>query len=84
MVGDGAYYEKRMNEYMKSFDHTKSAKFIGPPKVKEYYPNYGNRLKVEETFHGNNPTNYWLCKKRSIGYTIPLFALLSENKVTCA
>lgn len=48
IVGDGAYYKKRMQNNMMQFVNTKSAKFIGPPgkgiKV------YGNRLKVEETF----------------------------------
>jgi len=48
IVGDGAYYEQRMLEYMKQHQNTQDAKFIGPPeKPKE---SYCNRLKVEETF----------------------------------
>jgi hypothetical protein len=48
VVGDGAYYEKRMEEYMIGNDNTKDAKFVGPPRNGD--KNYGNRLKVEETF----------------------------------
>jgi hypothetical protein len=48
VVGDGAYYKKRIDNNLKQFENTKDAKFVGPPgkgiKV------YGNRLKVEETF----------------------------------
>lgn len=48
VVGDGAYYKKRMRDYMKQNRHSEKAKFIGPPK--DGSKNYGNRLKVEETF----------------------------------
>jgi hypothetical protein len=48
VVGDGAYYEKRMEEYMNDNENTKDAKFVGPPGNGD--KNYGNRLKVEETF----------------------------------
>lgn len=48
VVGDGVYYKKRMEEYINDYEHTKYAKFIGPPGNGRQ--NYGNRLKVEETF----------------------------------
>ena len=48
MVGDGAYYKNRMENYTKNNDNTKNSRFIGPPG--DGSKNYGNRLKVEETF----------------------------------
>lgn len=48
VVGDGAYYKKRMVEYISTNKNTEEARFIGPPK--DGGKNYGNRLKVEETF----------------------------------
>jgi len=47
-VGDGGYYKKRMEESMKNNKTTEGARFIAPPGNGE--KNYGNRLKVEETF----------------------------------
>ena len=43
VVGDGAYYKKRMITYMNNNQNTKEARFIGPPK--DGGKNYGNRLK---------------------------------------
>ena len=48
VVGDGAYHQKRMEDYIKGNQNCEKAKFIGPPK--DGSKNYGNRLKVEETF----------------------------------
>ena len=48
VVGDGAYHQKRMEDYIKQNQNCEKAKFIGPPK--DGSKNYGNRLKVEETF----------------------------------
>ena len=48
VVGDGGYYKKRMEKSMKNNKNTEGARFIGPPGNGE--KNYGNRLKVEETF----------------------------------
>jgi hypothetical protein len=48
VVGDGAYYKNRMEDYIKQNQNCEKAKFIGPPK--DGSKNYGNRLKVEETF----------------------------------
>lgn len=48
VVGDGAYHRKRMEEEIKTHQCTEKARFIGPPK--DGSKNYGNRLKVEETF----------------------------------
>jgi hypothetical protein len=48
VVGDSPYYEKRMEEPMNGNDNTKDAKFVGTPGNGD--KNYGNRLKVEETF----------------------------------
>ena len=48
IVGDGAYHQKRMLEYIEQHRNTKKAKFIGPPG--KSVKSYGNRLKVEETF----------------------------------
>ena len=48
VVGDGAYYKNRMEEYMDDNNNTRDARFIGPPGNGD--KNYGNRLKVEETF----------------------------------
>lgn len=48
VVGDGVYYRKRMLDYMKKNQNSEKARFIGPPK--DGSKNYGNRLKVEETF----------------------------------
>jgi hypothetical protein len=48
IVGDGAYYKKRMLNYMRQYQNTRNAKFIGPPIGSK--KSYGNRLKVEETF----------------------------------
>lgn len=48
VVGDGAYYKNRMEDYMQQNQCSKKARFIGPPK--DGSKNYGNRLKVEETF----------------------------------
>ena len=48
VVGDGAYYKNRMEDYMRQNQYSKKARFIGPPK--DGSKNYGNRLKVEETF----------------------------------
>jgi hypothetical protein len=52
VVGDGAYYKKRMLNYLEQNTNTDNARFIGPPKrsAKSQNQNYGNRLKVEETF----------------------------------
>ena len=47
VVGDGAYHQKRMEDYIKQNQNCEKAKFIGPPKNGS--KNYGNRLKVEET-----------------------------------
>lgn len=48
ILGDGAYHQKRMLEYIEQHQNTKKAKFIGPPG--KSVKSYGNRLKVEETF----------------------------------
>ncbi|MBY0378764.1 MAG: IS5 family transposase [Burkholderiales bacterium] len=48
VVGDGAYHQKRMEDYMKQNQNCESARFIGPPN--DGSKNYGNRLKVEENF----------------------------------
>ncbi len=48
VIGDGAYHQKRMEDYIKQNQNCEKAKFIGPPK--DGSKNYGNRLKVEETF----------------------------------
>ncbi|WP_339051697.1 IS5 family transposase [Candidatus Lariskella endosymbiont of Epinotia ramella] len=48
IVGDGAYYKKRMLYYMQCCSNTSASCFVGPPK--DGSKNYGNRLKVEETF----------------------------------
>ena len=48
VVGYGSYYKKRMSNYMTRNQNTKNSKFIGPPRNGSR--NYGNRLKVEETF----------------------------------
>jgi hypothetical protein len=48
VVGDGAYYKQRMNKSLHQNKHTRDARFIGPPQ--DGGKNYGNRLKVEETF----------------------------------
>ena len=48
IVADGAYYRKRMIEYMDAHLNTQNSKFIGLPR--KGYRTYGNRLKVEETF----------------------------------
>ena len=48
VVGDGAYYKNRMENYIQNNDNTKNSRFIGPPG--DGSKNYGNRLKVEETF----------------------------------
>lgn len=48
VVGDGGYYKRRMETTMKHNENTEEARFIGPPGNGE--KNYGNRLKVEETF----------------------------------
>lgn len=48
VVGDGGYFKNRMEASMKDHKNTKSARFIGPPGNGQI--NYGNRLKVEETF----------------------------------
>jgi hypothetical protein len=48
IVGDRAYHQKRMLEYIEQHRNTKKAKFIGPPG--KSVKSYGNRLKVEETF----------------------------------
>ena len=48
VIGDGAYYKRRMLDYMKQNQTSEKARFIGPPK--DGRKNYGNRLKVEETF----------------------------------
>lgn len=48
VVGDGVYYKKRMEQYINNYEHTKNARFIGPPGNGQQ--NYGNRLKIEETF----------------------------------
>lgn len=48
VVGDGAYYKNRMEDYMRQNQYSEKARFIGPPK--DGSKNYGNRLKVEETF----------------------------------
>lgn len=48
VVGDGGYYKRRMENSMKNNKNTEEARFIGPPGNGE--KNYGNRLKVEETF----------------------------------
>ena len=38
----------RIEDYIKNNDNTKTSRFIGPPG--DGSKNYGNRLKVEETF----------------------------------
>jgi len=48
VVGDGAYHKKRMEYYIKQDKNCGEARFIGPPN--DDNKNYGNRLKVEETF----------------------------------
>ncbi len=48
LVGDGAYHRARMNKYMINNENTQESKFVGPPGKGK--TNYGNRLKVEETF----------------------------------
>jgi hypothetical protein len=48
VVGDGVYYKNRMLDYMKQNQNSEKARFIRPPK--DGSKNYGNRLKVEETF----------------------------------
>jgi hypothetical protein len=48
VVGDGAYYKNRMEDYIQNNDNTKNSRFIVPPG--DGSKNYGNRLKVEETF----------------------------------
>jgi len=48
IVGDGAYHQKRMLEYIEQQQNTRNAKFIVPPKGSG--KPYGNRLKAEETF----------------------------------
>ena len=48
VVGDGGYYKNRMEDYIQNNDNTKNSRFIGPPG--DGSKNYGNRLKVEETF----------------------------------
>jgi hypothetical protein len=48
VVGDGAYHQKRMEDYITQNQNCEKAKFIGPPR--DGSKNYGNRLKVEETF----------------------------------
>ena len=50
MVGDGAYYKKRMIEVIGKYKNLQHAKFIGPPLSKNSNKSYSNRLKVEETF----------------------------------
>ena len=48
VVGDGGYYKNRMEDYIQNNDNTKNSRFISPPG--DGSKNYGNRLKVEETF----------------------------------
>lgn len=48
VVADGAYYKRRMMDYISCRPNAGEARFIGPPKNGNQ--NYGNRLKVEETF----------------------------------
>ena len=48
VVGDGAYYKNRMEDYIQNNHNTKNSRFICPPGDRS--KNYGNRLKVEETF----------------------------------
>ena len=48
VVGDGGYHKRRMESSMKNNKNTEEARFIGPPGNGK--KNYGNRLKVEETF----------------------------------
>ena len=48
VIGDGAYYKNRMENYIQNNDNTKNSRFIGPPG--DGSKNHGNRFKVEETF----------------------------------
>jgi len=48
VVGDGVYYRSRMQKCLNDYENTKNANFIGP--AGDGRQNYGNRLKVEETF----------------------------------
>ena len=48
VLGDGAYFRKRMLKYIAQNQSTKEARFIGPPKNKG--KPYGKRLRVEATF----------------------------------
>ena len=48
VVGDGAYYKRRMLDYIKQDKNCEKTRFIGPPK--DGRKSYGNRLKVQETF----------------------------------
>jgi hypothetical protein len=48
IVGDGAYFKSRMEEYIAENDNSKDSKFVGPPG--KGISSYANRLKVEETF----------------------------------
>jgi hypothetical protein len=47
VLGDGAYFKKRMNQYLKQNQSTKEARFIGPPKKGK---SCGRRLRVEAAF----------------------------------
>jgi hypothetical protein len=47
-VGDGAYYKRRMLDYIKQDKNCEKTRFIGLPK--DGRKSYGNRLKVQETF----------------------------------
>lgn len=48
VLGDGAYFRKRMLKYIAQNQSTKEARFIGPPQNKG--KSYGKRLRVEATF----------------------------------
>jgi hypothetical protein len=71
IVGDGAYFESRMVEYIAKNDNAKDSKFVGPPG--KGVRSYANRLKIEETF-----SRY----KRIIGNKLKAKHILGQVKET--
>ena len=71
IVGDGAYFKSRMEEYIAENDNAKDSKFVGPPG--NGATSYANRLKVEETF-----SRY----KRIIGNKLKAKHLLAQENET--
>jgi len=71
IVGDGAYFKSRIEEYIAENDNAKDSKFIGPPG--KGVTSYANRLKVEETF-----SRY----KRIIGNKLKAKHLLGQENET--